>query len=238
MFRFRKQLTHDTGMVELHKLNIILSIHEHSLKLTHSKSTTMDPATQTRHVHNLYTCLSAVKSFFSIFFNTNNFPLQCYPYISVGTHFQAAHCIVVLFRLTTFESPNIPWDRQRVIREIDFGETIRTWLELWVRFPAAAGLEDDMPPGGVDEPAWKNTERILMGILNFWETKILPKVMMETDVVSDLNVPGSNTQGGDGVLGTQQLEALNFADMSFDDNGWMQDVVGSGYELFIEPYGF
>jgi len=63
---------------------------------------------------------------------------------------------------------------------------------------------------------------------------------METDVVGDINLPASDTQGGDGVLGTQQLEALNFADMSFDvnDNGWMQDVVGSGYEFFVEPYGF
>jgi len=227
-------------MVQLHKLNIVVSIHEHSLKLAHSKSTTMDPATQTRHIHNLCTCLSAVKSFFSIFSNTNNFPLQCYPYLSIGTYSQAAHCMVALFRLTTFESPNIPWDRRRVMREIDFGETIRTWLELWVRVPAAAGLEGDMPPGGVHEIAWKNTEKILMGILNFWEAKILPKMMMETDVVGDLNLPASDTQGGDGVLGTQQLEALNFADMSFDvnDNGWMQDVVGSGYEFFIEPYGF
>ena len=54
---------------------------------------------------------------------------------------QMAHCLVALYRLSTFESPDIPWDRQRVRQELDLGDIIKLIADRWEQVPAAAGIE-------------------------------------------------------------------------------------------------
>ncbi|KAF2103661.1 hypothetical protein NA57DRAFT_50533 [Rhizodiscina lignyota] len=222
------------AMLQLHFLNTVVSIHEHSL--IPSKQTSLDPGATTDRIQNLHSCFSAVKTWFTVFFTLDEFPLSCYPYISMITHSQAAHCMVALFRLTTFESPGIPWDRQRVRREFDFGQVIRTWLERWEGAPAAAGLDASVW-SNVDGPPWAATRKYLSAIINWWEAKIAPRLVTEVNGmrVQDDTASIVRTMYTDG----SQLEPVEHADqnLEFLDDEWMRDVLGPGYDFFREPYG-
>jgi hypothetical protein len=52
-----------------------------------------------------------------------------------------AHCLVALFRLSTFESPDVPWDRQLVRQELDLGAMAQCMADRWGAVPEAAGLD-------------------------------------------------------------------------------------------------
>lgn len=151
---------------------------------------------------------------------------------------QAAHCMVALFRLTTFEAPGIPWDRQKVVREFDFGQLMKTWMDRWEGIPAAAGLDTDMSSETEDGP-WVHTRKLLQGIVNWFEAKIKPMLEKETRMAQGEDQPLANgAPSMNGFEATeQQMEGIDFASVNLDflDDEWTRHVLGSGYEFFREP---
>lgn len=151
--------------LQLHILNATLTIHEHSLGNT-SKPTSSDPAAQLQRIENLWTCLTAVQSWFNTFFCPESFPLSSYTHFSMATLTQMGHCLVGLFRLSTFEAPDIPWDRRRVRQEMDLGDIIKHIVESWEQLPIVAGIEIPRSASGKGDitklivDSWENVPRV------------------------------------------------------------------------------
>lgn len=79
------------------------------------RSTPVDSETALNHVENLSNCLLATKKWLNTFFSLEAFPTTSFLHLSLATFAQLSHCIVVTFRLCTFDHPDIPWDRQRLV---------------------------------------------------------------------------------------------------------------------------
>jgi hypothetical protein len=144
--------------------------------------------------------------------------------------------MVALFRLSTFETPGIPWDRQRVIAELNFGELIRTWAERWEGVPNAAGL-DINKEGENEESPWCYTRKLLLVILNWWEVKIAPKIAADTRKSGGQGTEENTAMDTTKTPGQQPME-MDFAVANLDllDDVWMKDILGGGYEFFRDPY--
>lgn len=136
---------------------------------------------------------------------------------------QMAHCLGALFSLSTFESPDVPWDRQRVRQELDLGEMVKLMLGRWKGVPAAPGL-DTGGMGEKGEDLWTLTKRS-MGIGNWWETKVAAAAAAAAEseregghdvAMGHGNGNGNEVVNGFGVLGQQQMEARDFAAMNMD----------------------
>ncbi len=245
-------LTHFAEILQLHVLNTVLSMHEHSLSMhehslsiSPSKNISSDSSTQLQRIENLWTCLTTTKSWFATFLSLDSFPLSCYPQMSMAILAQMAHCLVALFRLSTFESPNVLWDRQRVRQELDLGEVVKLMSDRWGGVSAAAGL-DTSGMGENGEDLWILTKRF-MGIGNWWEMKVAAAAAAATEAereggrgvaVGHGNGNGNEVVDGLGVPGPQQMEAMDFAAMNVDflEDVWIKDLLAGGCEFTFEAF--
>ena len=220
--------------LRLHILDTTLSIYEHCLIVSPVKQIPMDPSIQVQGVENLWSCLHAVKSWFDTFLNQDNIPLSQHTQISLAICAQMAHCLVALFRLSTFESLDIPWDRPRVLQELNFGELVKEWAERWANVPIAAGLDHDFNVESDDSP-WAWSRKSLLVISNWWEVKIAPKIAAEAKKRTNIDP----TAASDVFATTDQLQVdmMDFSEMGTDfmDNVWVQDVLGASYDFFNQP---
>jgi hypothetical protein len=148
---------------------------------------------------------------------------------------QLSHCLVVLFRLSTFESPNVPWDTQRIRQELDLGKLVELWAERWDGIPAAAGLETNTMSDKGDDP-WSFTKRKLFGIAKWWEAR--------EGKVAAISAAEAEKDGSHGVdhgtvdgFGEQQMDTMDFTALSMDmfDDVWMGGLLG-GRDYATEPY--
>jgi len=238
-------LTHLPETLQLHLLHTVLNIHEHSLSTSPSKNMSSDPSRQLQRIENVWTCLTAVKSSFEIFFSLDHFPPSCYPQTSMAIFAQVAHCLATLFRLSTFDSPDVPWDRQLVRQELDLGEIARLLADRWGEVPAAAGL--DMSGIGENEvDLWNVSKKRFMGIANWWETNVAAAAAAAAGT-------GAGSDGAGGVVvehgngteavngwcsGQKQMEAANFAATNTDflDDAWMRDLFAGDYEFTLDAF--
>jgi hypothetical protein len=223
--------------LQLHILNTTLSIHEHSLS-TIPKSTSSDPTDKLQRIESLWICFTAVKSWFNIFFSLEAFPLSCYTHFSMTVLTQMAHCLVALFRLSTFESADIPWDRQRVTQEMHFGNVIKLVVDRCEQVPSVVGIE--MAPRRVveredglwPEGSWLHVMNKLLVVGNVWEAKIAAIAAADAERGDGPPPEHNGVVNGFGVHGPQQMDALEFGGMDMDilDDTWIRDMLGGGYE--------
>jgi hypothetical protein len=152
---------------------------------------------------------------------------------------QIAHCLAALFRLSTFDSPDIPWDRQRVRQEMDFGDIVQLIFDRWEQAPEANGIEigtrrsEVTEDGYESEQWWFHSMRRILLLKSLWEAKVAAMTAVEAPQVSgglgtDLNV----NFNGVWVPGTQMMDALEFGPMNMDmlDDIWIRDMLG-GYDF-------
>ena len=150
---------------------------------------------------------------------------------------QMAHCLVALFRLSTFESPEVVWDRERIRQEMDLGDILKLIVNRWDEIPESNGIE--MLPGRVEatedgqmsEQSWFHAMKKLLVVLNFWEAKVAAMTAVNSQVgngVGQQYHPAVN----DGGLGIQQMDNLDFGGMNVDmlDDVWIRDMLG-GYDF-------
>ena len=227
---FSGSLTLPTVILQFSILETVLSLHDHCLST--SKETSFDPDAQIRRMENLWTCFTTVKSFFNSFLSLESFPISSYPQISMTVFIQKAHCLVALFQLSTFELAGIPWDRQRVLEELNFGDVARTLADRWDKVPVSAVLNSDFRSEN-DESPWTFGRRAILFLLNWWETKIAPKLSKSADQgVEETLADASKT------LDQQEGDTMDFAPVNLDflDDVWMKDMLGGGFEYFREPF--
>jgi hypothetical protein len=141
---------------------------------------------------------------------------------------QLAHCLIVLFRLSTFESPE--WDRKRVRQELDLGETVRLMASRWEEVATAANLNEGVSehiPGPTHDPdhgPWAYTRKKLLVVAHFWEMKLASMVQSEegrpTTADNHFAIEGFDQQ---------QFEGMDFANVDFLNDVWMGEY--SGFEM-------
>jgi hypothetical protein len=238
----QNSLTHLPETLQLHLLHTVLNIHEHSLIISPPKNISSDPSRQLQRLENIWTCFTTIKSLFEIFLSLDHFPPSCYPQISMAIAAQVAHCLAVLFRLSTFESFDVSWDRQLVRQELDLGEIARLLADRWGAVPAAAGL--DMSGLGENEvDLWNISKKRFLGIANWWETNVAAAAAAaaESDMVGSVAVEhGSGTEAvsGFGAAGQKQMETAGFAaaNVDFLDDAWMRDLLAGEYEFMLDAF--
>jgi hypothetical protein len=169
--------------------------------------------------------LTTAKAVFETYFSLDYFPLASYPDISLAFFTYLAHSLVALFRLSTFESPDIPWDRHRVIQELDMKEVLRLWSLRWSQVPAAAGLEESERNGG-NSDVWTYTKDKLTSISAWFELKMASMSAADDERHNGRASEGSETLNGS--LPVQHQMDVDFPTINFDplDEAWMRDMLG------------
>jgi hypothetical protein len=221
--------------LQLHVHNAILTLHEYSLSINRSKSISADSSNQLQRLESLWTCLSSTKAWLTTFFSLESFPLASYPLISTAIFSQLAHCLVALFRLNTFESPDVPWDRQKVKQELDLKDILKLWIERWEQVPAATGLVTSMMSGEEDD-IWSFTREKILAISSWYELKL---AAMSTADADKQTRQGLEENGGlnRSMESLQQQTDMDFSTVNLEafDDTWIGDLLGGGFE-FTEPY--
>lgn len=209
--------------LQLATFHAIIVIHEHSLDSCPPSTTNLE------RIDSLWACLSAAKSWFTLFFCLDVIPLLQYPQLAMPWFNQLAHCLIVLFRLSTFESPN--WDRKRVRQELNLGETVKLMASRWEEIATAANLNKGSTqdilgaPNDPDHGPWAYTRKKLLVVAHFWDMKLASMVQSED---GGTTVPNNN----EFVLSSfdqQQMNQMDFSNMDWLNDIWMNDY--SGFEL-------
>jgi hypothetical protein len=117
-----------------------------------------------------------------------------------------AHCIIALYRLSTFSDPSTGWNIGLVRETLDFSATLGTLLKRVGSVRSEAGMVDD---GTEENSNWSSTEKRLAGIKSWWDGKVL----MEERRVDGVGASGSAEAVGEMTAG------------EFWDESWL-DILG------------
>lgn len=186
---------------------------------------------QLQQIESLWICLNSVKVWFNTFLSLEHFPLSSYSYISVSIVSQMAHCFVALYRLNTFQTPGIRWDRRRVREELDFGDIIKLIADRWEQSHPSICIES-RPVSGSDHCS--PTQNRLLGIGHWWDAQVAamtaadlagPSVSMGTEVSDGAAAVNS---GFGASMGQTRLEGIN---MDMWDDTWIKDLFAGGNEF-------
>jgi hypothetical protein len=178
---------------------------------------------QTQRIEGLWACYSTVKAYLDYFFRADTLSLLTYLYIPTGVCTQVGHCFVTLFRLSTFESPDVLWDRQRIISELDVSQVVRQWTQIYESAQKAAGIDDRGADGQVSP--WEHSNQVFFNtILKWWDSKIRPSIMNQEHQLAE--------QGAQRTLDAS-LPSVDFSDVdfNFDNELWMMDVLSNGLDF-------
>jgi hypothetical protein len=211
---------HQAETIQLAMYHSIIVIHEHSLDSCPSSTTEVE------RIESLWSCLSATKSWFTLFFCLDVFPLFRYPQVSMPIFNQFAHGLIVLFRLSTFESPGVHWDRKLVRQEFDLGELVKLIVSRWEEVPTVAGLDKGVVNAASesDEGLWAYTRKKFLVVAHFWEMKLASMIQAEEGRSS--TVAENSNPASFGSLDQQQVEGMDFSNMGFLNDIWMGDIAG------------
>ena len=189
----------ETFLLHLH--NADLTIHEVAL----SKGDPND--LDFRRLDCLYICLHAIKNWFDIFLAL---PAADYVGVSMVQFTQLAHCMIALFRLSTFDWPD--WDRNLVRNYANLSMILDQLVAKFAQVKVTAGLDK----GVLDEKdIFFITSRTFNHIKTWWDSKLAAEAM------------GSDTTAVDETMGEVPMDFL--------DDAWFQDVLGTGHYRF-EPF--
>lgn len=226
---FDAELTGMADVLRLHNLNTEISIRQLSLRSSHQTvPTNTNPNIQ--RTESLWACLDATKSWVTTF---DSFPLDRYPKISLGTFGQIAHCMIVLLRLSIFESPEIPWDRRRIIEELNLGKVVKDWKDRFSDMPQAAGLDLDVG-NDFDESIWSLLSRRQSAILEWWDTKVAPRLAS----IDESKGRGVEERADPDPMDVSAQQATDVIDItseymqSLDDDAWWKALMNLNDEYF------
>ncbi|KFY32522.1 hypothetical protein V493_00112 [Pseudogymnoascus sp. VKM F-4281 (FW-2241)] len=225
--------------VQLNIHHTVLTLHEHCLGTCSAKAAPPDPSKTLQLAKSLCTCLDATKSWFAIFVSADILPLSSYAEMPMSFMAQMAHFIIVLYRLSTFESPGVSWDRQLVRQEVDLGVMINVLTEKWGGAPAAAGLDTSGPVHNI----WTLTNRMLGKVATWWEIKVVaPAAAAEAAAADVESQRGQNLTMGHGNEGLHGFgEGLPIQDIDFGptnmdllDDVWMRDLLAGDFQYQLD----
>jgi len=165
-------------------------------------------ATDFQRLDCLYTCLHAVKNWFDIFLSI---PPARYVGVSMAEFTQMAHCMIALYRLSTFEWPD--WDRGLVRNYASLSMILDQLVANFAQVKATV----DLDKGIVDNiDVFSITSRTLNHIKTWWDPKVAGESLRSDAPAMD--------------------ETMGEASMDLLDDAWLQDVFGTGPYRF-ESFG-
>ncbi|KIW02541.1 hypothetical protein, variant [Verruconis gallopava] len=211
----------DNLTLKFHLLGLEVTVHEQRLDL--SPITSDLDSMQCKE--GLWSCFAAVKAYVEAMFDSPGFTPFNFLYISVGIYGQLGHCLVALFRLSTFEGHNVHWDRRRVIAELDLADVVRKLVYMYEAAPIAAGI--DTTDAGDAETQWDHGKKIMLTtVLKWWETKVRPSIV---------GFPGQSKESiiccADNFGGPANGADLDSMDFNFETESWFKDIIDSGFDF-------
>jgi hypothetical protein len=224
-------LTPVTGILQLHILDALISIHERSLTSSGQNSDSSYINAHLQRVESLWACFNATKSWIM---SMDGLGVANYRHMSLAIFTQMAHCMISLFRLSIFKSSGVSWDRQRVRKELEFGEVVNVWIKNGKGVPGATGMDLDMPDSS--ENVWSHLVKRLSLVVEWWDTKVVPML-----VTSDSGVQASKDNSerfSFHAPGPQMGEALDLTAASLDlfDDAWMRDMLSGSDEYMRDAF--
>lgn len=191
----RTPLTHDfTEILLLHLYSTELKVHE----VVFARPPIVFNSPGFQRLDSLYSCLQATKSWFDIFLG---FPPASYVGFSIPIFTQMAHCIIALFRLTTFDDPI--WDRGLVRETADLSLILERIIEKHNQVKVAADLNYGASEG---KDVFSETARTIVSIKTWWDAKLAAELT-------------------DNVVLNETLGDMN---MDLSDDQWLKDILGQG----------
>lgn len=156
---------------------------------------------------------------------------------------QLARCLVTLYSLSTFVVAGIPWDRQRVMQELDLGDIITLIAERWERVLPAAGVEQGPRQssqngnGQIAEDPWSNTRRKVSDIGKWWEEKVAAISTAESDRISGPNLESNMTQNAESSGQQHANDIFEYwpVDAEMLNDNWLGDLMRGGYDFNMAP---
>lgn len=144
----------------LYFYNTEISLYE--IALSQSAIFPNDPSF--RRLDSLYACLYATKSWFDIFLAI---PPAHYIGFPTSMLTQMAHCIIVLYRLSTFDDQD--WDLGLVKQALDFPVVLDQLIQRISQVRIAAAMRDD---GTEENNIFCGTKRRLEAIRSWWDVRV------------------------------------------------------------------
>ncbi|KAL6718431.1 hypothetical protein ACLMJK_004521 [Lecanora helva] len=154
----------------------------------------------------LYACLNAIKNWFSVFMII---PPASYVGLSIMEFTQLAHCIIALYRISTFEWQG--WDHKLVRDTANLSTILTQLIPYFAQVKTDAGLDRGVPEG---RDIFSITSKTLENIKAWWDSK----------------TAGDST----GVDTTNVDDTMADVSLDFLDDAWLQDILGTGPYRF-EP---
>lgn len=187
--------------------NEILLLHLYSMELKVHEVVFVRPpvvfnSPGFQRLESLYACLQATKSWFDIFLS---FPPASYVGFSIPVFTQMAHCIIALFRLSTFDDP--VWDRGLVRETADLSLILGRIIEKHNQVKVAADLNHGASEG---KDVFSGTARTIVSIKTWWDAKLAAELT-------------------DNIVLNETLDGMN---MDFSDDLWLKDILGQGDGIF------
>ena len=159
-----------------------------------------------QRLESLYACLYAIKNWFDLFLT---FTPASYVGVSMSEFTQLAHCIIALYRLSTFEWPE--WDHEVVRNFANLSNILGQVLNNFAAVKVAAELDKD---GWDNKDLFTVTSRALNHIKSWWDSKL----SVESITPDTAGIDATMTE----------------APVDFLDDAWLQDLLGTGSYRF-EP---
>lgn len=191
-----------TETLLLHIYNTELIVHE----VAFSKGDHEFNCPDFQRLECLYACLHAIKNWFDVFLKL---PPATYIGISMSEYTQLAHCMIALYRLSTFECPD--WDRSLVRDYANLSMILDQVVTNFSGVKAAVGLDKEGPD---DRDLFTLTSRTLSHIKTWWDSK------------ASADLVGQDTAILDATMSEMPID--------FSDDAWLQDILGTGPYRF-EP---
>jgi hypothetical protein len=190
------QCSIETLLLHLH--NTEISLYEIALARSAAPPSTDGP--DFKRLDFLYACLRATNSWFDIFLAI---PPAHYIGFSISILTQMAHCIIVLYRLSTFSHPD--WDLGLVRQTLDLSTVLEQLIQKFAQIRVAAGIHDDSRD---ENNIYCSTRRRFEAIKSWWDGRGVP--------VAEPRRAGG-VAGGDLIVGGEWMEAW--------DDSWL-DIFG------------
>ncbi|KAK7420978.1 hypothetical protein QQZ08_010151 [Neonectria magnoliae] len=195
---------------------LVLQAHMLSTEVqVHSVGLFMQAIPTRQRIESMYSCLEAVRSWYSIFLSI---PLEEAPGSPFSVYVQLSQTQIALYRLTTSEDP--AWDKDLVRNTADLLGLLDQTIDLFMKLDRSYPMKTE--PG--DDTLFVKGARIMRNIRSSWEP------------VVSRHLGGIPTPNSQGVANPQQAEVadaiptpFNMPDpntMDFGDLTWMTDVFG------------
>ena len=188
--------TVNSEVLQLQIYSTELVIHEVAL----SKGDHFGPGPDLQRLDCLFSCLNAIRHWFEIFLTL---PIAEYFGVSMAVCIQLAHCMIALYRLSTFECQE--WDRSQVRNFANLSEILDRLISNFAQVKTTLELDQGILE---DKDIFYVTSRTLSHIKTWWDSKITAEPVGPDSINLD--------------------ESMGEVPMDFFDDAWLQDVLGIG----------